>query len=117
MTFLKRAEGSIRRFAQKAGPAITRFAQKAVHVAGRVAMEIGEKVLPAVEKIAGGVGKGLTIAEGVVGGFAPELVPIVDIARRGAGMIQRGAMQGGKAFATAKNVVTAVNRGRNALQR
>ncbi len=55
MTFLKRAEGSIRRFANKATPAITRFAQKAVHVAGRVAMEIGEKVLPAVEKIAGGV--------------------------------------------------------------
>jgi hypothetical protein len=116
MTFLKRAEGSIRRFANKATPAIKRFAQKAVSVAGKVAMDIGEKVLPAVEKIAGGVGKGLTVAEGVVGGFAPELVPIVDIARRGAGMIQRGAMEGGKAFATARNVVTAVNRGRNALQ-
>ena len=117
MTFLKRAEGSIRRFAQKASPAITRFANKAVHVAGKVAMDIGEKILPAVEKIAGGVGKGLSIAEGVVGGFAPELVPIVDIARRGAGMIQRGAMQGGKAFATARNVVTAMNKGKNALQR
>jgi len=117
MSFLKRAEGSIRRFAQKASPAITRFANKAVHVAGKVAMDIGEKILPAVEKIAGGVGKGLSIAEGVVGGFAPELVPIVDIARRGAGMIQRGAMQGGKAFATARNVVTAMNKGKNALQR
>ena len=114
MSFLKRAEGSIRRFAQKANPAITRFANKAVHVAGKVAMDIGEKVLPAVEKIAGGVGKGLSIAEGVVGGFAPELVPIVDIARRGAGMIQRGAMKGGQAFATARNVI---NKGKNALQR
>ena len=114
MSFLKRAEGSIRRFAQKATPAITRFANKAVHVAGKVAMDIGEKILPAVEKIAGGVGKGLTVAEGVVGGFAPELVPIVDIARRGAGMIQRGAMKGGQAFATARNVI---NKGKNALQR
>ena len=114
MTFLKRAEGSIRRFAQKATPAITRFAQKAVHVAGKVAMDIGEKVLPAVEKIAGGVGKGLALAEAGAAGFAPELVPIVDIARRGAGMIQRGAMKGGQAFATARNVI---NKGKNALQR
>ena len=117
MTFFKRAEGSIRRFAQKAGPAITRFANKAVHVAGKVAMEIGEKVLPAVEKIAGGVSKGLALVEAGAAGFAPELVPIVDIARRGAGMVQRGAMKGGQAFATARNVVTAMNRGRNALQR
>jgi len=104
MSWFKKASQSIKRFGHKAGGALKRFGHKAGH-ALHTAVEFGEKALPAVEKVAGGIAKGLTMVEPLVGAVAPEFLPAVEIAKRGSSAVSAGARSAGAGLQAGKGIV------------
>ena len=105
MTWFKKAAHSITKFGNKANNSIHKFGVKATKAISSGADFLGEKALPAVEKISGGVAKGLTMVEPLVGVIAPEFLPSVEVAKRGASAINMGARAGIAGIAAGRGVV------------
>jgi hypothetical protein len=104
MSWFKKAAGSVRKFGHKASVGAKKFGHKAAHVA-KSAVAFGEKALPAVEKISGGIAKGLTMVEPLVGVVAPEFLPEVEAAKRGASAVSAGARSAGAGLQAGKGIV------------
>tara|TARA_S200002703_G_scaffold25703_1_gene22098 strand:- start:71 stop:547 length:477 start_codon:yes stop_codon:yes gene_type:complete len=104
MGWFKRVTGSIKKFGHKAVSGVQKFGHKAAHVISKAA-DIAEKALPVVEKVAGGVAKGLTIAEPLVGAVAPEFLPAVEVAKRGASAVSAAARAGTAGVKAGRGIV------------
>jgi hypothetical protein len=72
---------------------------------------IKQKALPVVEKVAGGVSKGLMYAMPVLGAVAPELLPVALGASKLAGVIGQGAGTLRKGIQSGENAVERLKRG------
>jgi hypothetical protein len=69
------------------------------------------KALPIVEKVAGGVSKGLMYSIPVLGAVAPELLPVALGASKLAGVIGQGAGTLRKGIQSGENAVERLKRG------
>jgi hypothetical protein len=72
---------------------------------------IKQKALPVVEKVAGGVSKGLMYSIPVLGAVAPELIPVALGASKLAGVIGQGAGTLRKGIQSGENAVERLKRG------
>lgn len=70
-----------------------------------------KKALPIVEKVAGGVSKGLMYSIPVLGAVAPELLPVALGASKLAGLIGSGAGTLRKGIQSGENAVERLKRG------
>jgi len=104
MSWFKKASHSLRKFGHKASDGAKKFGKKTAHVA-KTAVAFGEKALPAVEKISGGIAKGLTMVEPLVGVVAPEFLPAVEAGKRGASAISAGAHAASAGLQAGKGIV------------
>jgi len=105
MAWFKKATESIRKFGNKANASIHKFGGKAAKAIVKGSDFLGEKALPAVEKISGGVAKGLTMVEPLVGVVSPEFLPAVEVAKRGATAVNVGAKAVGAGLAAGRGIV------------
>jgi len=96
------------KFMNKAKHGLQGFGSSAAHAVSKGARFLGTKVLPTVEKVAGGIATAASYAAPVLA-FTPlaELAPVVGgigLAARG---IQKGAKMGRKVIRDTENVISA----------
>lgn len=92
---------SLRRFGSKVGSNSMALGKKAGHGMVIVGHELNSKILPTVEKTAGGIATTAGILEPAVAYAAPELLPELIALKFGARTVKKvahGGLQIGKAF-------------------
>lgn len=99
------------RFGRQVSTGTQRFAKEAVKDFSTAGKFVRDKALPAIERVAGQVGKGLAVATPFIAAVAPELAPIAFGASRLASALVQGASTGRRAIKSAEDTVGALRRG------
>ncbi len=102
---------SLSRFGKQVAGGVSRFAKEAVKDFSTAGKFVRDKALPAIEKVAGQVGKGLSYATPFVAGIAPELLPFVAGASALAKQVGKGASSGRRAIQQGEDVISGIKSG------
>lgn len=88
-----------------------KFGKTALGDVKEVGSFIKNKALPAVEKVAGQIGKGIQYATPVLTALAPELLPFAMGASKVAGLIGKGTQIAKKGITSGEAIVSSLKKG------